>query len=334
MRTHHMHTYSHMRTHARTHAHCRVTASSCFALLQNYSYWIAFALLLSTLNIIFSNWDPFRVPARYSRVHFNVTNNPKLMRFETTDPHPVLVVLDIALTGFFLGEFVIKCIVCPKVHTFFENSLNVIEIVAVFPKVIVLALRYGFPDLANHRQLYLAYYFLTMFEVFRVARLFNFGKHYVGLRILMVTMHASASETFFLVFLMFVGAVVFGVAIYHCEIRSLHTMADMHTGAYWAFNTMTTVGYGDVVPVTFQGRALAIVCSLLGLLITGLAIPIIANSFDRYYSQARLMLMRQRLGCPIDPMYPVDVDADDTELMAKVLSDRMVGLAGFRLQYE
>ena len=47
------------------------------------------------------------------------------------------------------------------------------------------------------------------------------------------------------------------------------------------------------------------------------------------------MLMRQRLGCPIDPMFPVDVDldADNSELIAKVLSER-INFADFRLQHE
>ena len=39
------------------------------------------------------------------------------------------------------------------------------------------------------------------------------------------------------------------------------------TGLYWSFVTMTTVGYGDVVPITFIGRSLSVVWMFFGLMI-------------------------------------------------------------------
>ena len=265
-------------------------------LFQYYSYWIAIALLLSIMSIIFGNWDPMRVPAKVPRLYFNATNNPKLMRFETTDPHPGLVVLDIILVIFFAVEFIVRSVVCPGKVNFFMNILNIVEILAVFPKIAAMVIRYTVVDLAAKPGLYKAFYVLTMFDVFRVLRALKFGKQYLGLRVLIVTLRASALEMFFLVFLMVVGAVVFGVALFFCDIFVTNTVTDMSTGTYWAFTTMSTVGYGDVVPTTLQGRVLAVLCSLAGVLFTGLAVPIIANSFDRYYSQARLIIMRHRLG--------------------------------------
>ena len=225
-----------------------------------------------------------------------MTNNPKLMRFETTDPHPALVVLDIILVIFFAVEFIVRSYVCPSKIKFFLNTLDIVEILAVYPKIFAMLIRYTVADLATKPVLYKAFYVLTMFDVFRVLRALKFGKQYLGLRVLIVTLRASALEMFFLVFLMVIGAVVFGVALFFCEIFVSNTVTDMTRGTYWAFITMTTVGYGDVVPTTLHGRALAVLCSLAGVLFTGLAVPIIANSFDRYYSQARLIIMRHRLG--------------------------------------
>ena len=61
------------------------------------------------------------------------------------------------------------------------------------------------PNLGAYPQFYIAYGLLTTFDIFRVLRALKFGKYYVGLRVLIVTLRASALEMFFLVFLMVVG---------------------------------------------------------------------------------------------------------------------------------
>ena len=51
---------------------------------------------------------------------------------------------------------------------------------------------------------------------------------------------------------------------------------------------MTTVGYGDVYPVSIWGYMVGAVCAMTGMLIAGLPIPIIANNFNLYYTYAKL----------------------------------------------
>ena len=38
---------------------------------------------------------------------------------------------------------------------------------------------------------------------------------------------------------------------------------------WWSFITMTTVGYGDVIPTTHQGRVIGICCAVFGVIIIG-----------------------------------------------------------------
>lgn len=271
-------------------------------LFQCYSYWIGVALIISILLTVLASMETFTDPATHPRIYFNQTNNPKIMIFETRDPKPVIAITDMTLVVFFMIEFIIRAIVCPNKRTFFKNSLNIVEILAVLPKIVALALRHAVTNLASMPALYWCYCILKVFDIFRVVRALKYGKYYVGLRVLIVTLRASALDMIFLGFLIVVGAVMFGVFMYLCEIWATQSMPDMPTGTYWAFITMATVGYGDTYPETMQGRCVAIVCSLAGVLFTGLAVPIIANSFDMYYSKARLMLARHSLGYPIKPV--------------------------------
>ena len=266
---------------------------------QIYSWIFGAILVLAIFVILFSNLDVARVPAKFPRNVINSSTNLKLYRFEKTDPHPALMTVDILILIFFTCEFLLRIYVTPDRGQFFKRFSNIIELLAIIPKWTVLAI--GFiPHYDRYPVLYWTYCYLSISDTFRVMRALKFGRNYVGLKVLFVTLRASATEMFFLLFLMMVGAVVFGVSVYFCEIWHEETFSNMPDGTYWAIITMTTVGYGDMAPKTAQGRVIAVLCALIGVLFTGLSVPIIANSFDQYYSMARLLLMRQRMGFSLD----------------------------------
>ena len=74
-----------------------------------------------------------------------------------------------------------------------------------------------------------------------------------------------------------------GIAIYLVE--SPHEDAQIKTmldAFWWTFATTTTVGYGDVVPVTDLGRTVAMFYMFFGIAIAGIFISIIGT---RYYKR-------------------------------------------------
>jgi potassium voltage-gated channel Shaw-related subfamily C protein len=58
-------------------------------------------------------------------------------------------------------------------------------------------------------------------------------------------------------------------------------------GLWWAIVTITTLGYGDIVPVTPLGRIIGGFCALCGLIFLALPIPIIVSNFTTYYTHAK-----------------------------------------------
>lgn len=68
------------------------------------------------------------------------------------------------------------------------------------------------------------------------------------------------------------------LAVYSVERgASGSTITDFGTALWWAFVTVTTVGYGDFSPVTFQGKIIAVVLMFTGIALIGIVTATLAS---------------------------------------------------------
>ena len=130
-------------------------------------------------------------------------------------------------------------------------------------------------------------------------RLFKLTRHSSGLKILVQTFRASAKELTLLVFFLVLGIVIFASLVYYAERIQANPHNDFQSiplGLWWALVTMTTVGYGDMVPKTYIGMFVGALCALAGVLTIALPVPVIVSNFTMYYShtQARAKLPKKR----------------------------------------
>ncbi len=120
---------------------------------------------------------------------------------------------------------------------------------------------------------------LWVFKFGRILRVFKLLKFIDEARVLGQALRGSARTI--------------GVFLFFVFLLQFQTVA---SGVYWAIVTMTTVGYGDVVPQTELGRLLASVVMLLGFGIIAIPTGILTVSGVRHHQQRSAELVCSSCG--------------------------------------
>lgn len=172
---------------------------------------------------------------------------------------PALRVVEWTITVFFAIEYLLRlaCVERPGIYA--RSFFGVIDLLAILPSFLSLVFP-GSQSLLVIRGL----------RLLRVMRVFKLAGFLGQANLLVVALEASRRKI-----LVFLGAVLLldliaGSAMYLLE-GSEGGFTSIPRAVYWAIVTMTTVGYGDIAPVTIPGQMLAAVVMLLGYAI--LAVP-------------------------------------------------------------
>lgn len=190
-------------------------------------------------------------------------------------------IIESTCTAWFTLEVVIRFAACPSKVGFFKDFNNWVDTTAVIPYYITLTnvLVSMSCDSAKSSAS------LAFLRVFRLIRIFKLTKHSAGLQVLVLTFKASMKGLMLFLVALIVCILLFSSAIYYAEIglpdSQINSIPD---GFWWAVITMTTVGYGDRVPVGVWGRLIGSVCALTGVLTLAIPVPIITENFNKFYA--------------------------------------------------
>ena len=125
---------------------------------------------------------------------------------------------------------------------------------------------------------------LRIFVLFRVLKLLRYTK---SINQFMEVLSNKKFELLTLLFLLFFVVMTAGIAIYVMEEEQNPNIDSLFDALYWALVTISTVGYGDISPVTPQGRSISILVIVLGIAMISFATSVIVSAFSEKLSELK-----------------------------------------------
>ncbi|MCP1420328.1 MULTISPECIES: ion transporter [Pseudomonas] len=164
----------------------------------------------------------------------------------------VLAAIEWGFTVIFLGEYILRLYCSPKPLRYAFSFYGLVDLLAIVPGI--LALYY------SDAQYLLIIRVIRMLRIFRVLKL---GPYLKQAHYLLDALRGSKQKI--LVFLLSVCTLVtvFGTLMYVVE-GPQHGFTSIPKGIYWAIVTLTTVGYGDIVPKTALGQVISSMVMITG----------------------------------------------------------------------
>lgn len=172
-------------------------------------------------------------------------------------------IFEIFSVTIFTIEYLLRLWVC-TINRNFRNSITgrikyiftpfaIIDLLAILPfylpMIIPLDLR-----------------FVRAVRFFRLFRLFKLGRYSKALLLLKKVLKEKKEELILVIFVVFLLLIIFSSLMYFIEKEAQpEAFSSIPEAMWWGIITLTTVGYGDVYPITPLGKILGALIAFLGI---------------------------------------------------------------------
>ena len=205
-----------------------------------------------------------------------------LLPLTVKEVYPAFVVLDKICALIFIIDYLLRWITADyKLEkgnsSFLEYPLTggaVIDLLAILPSFDLLAS--GFRILKVFR-------LLKTFRVFRVFRFFKLFRYSKNIQIILSVIKKQKDALIAVGILAVAYILLLALIIFNIEPQ---TFDDFYEAIYWATVSLTTLGYGDIFPVTPYGRLITMLSAIVGVAIVALPAGILtAGYMEELYSE-------------------------------------------------
>jgi voltage-gated potassium channel len=121
---------------------------------------------------------------------------------------------------------------------------------------------------------------IRILRLFRLLRIFKLGRYSKSLNTITSVLKSTKSELAITGFVAFILLVFSSTIMYYFENEAQpEKFASIGHSFWWAVATLTTVGYGDVFPITTMGKIMSGIIALIGIGFIALPTGIISSAF-------------------------------------------------------
>jgi voltage-gated potassium channel len=190
----------------------------------------------------------------------------------------LLYILEWVFTTLFTIEYTLRLICIKKPMRYIFSPLGIIDLIALIPSYLSFFF-IGAQSLLVFRAL----------RLLRVFRIFKLGHFLTEIHFLTTALKGSIRKISIFLMTVLMLTVILGSIMYLVEQRE-NGFSNIPESIYWAIVTITTVGYGDISPITPMGKFVASVVMLIGYAIIAVPTGILTHDLA--------MLARQKKEIP------------------------------------
>ncbi|XP_034981692.1 potassium voltage-gated channel subfamily G member 2 [Zootoca vivipara] len=212
-----------------------------------------------------------------------------------------IFVLETVCVAWFSFEFVLRSIQAESKCAFLKTPLNIIDILAILPFYISLIIDTastkntdkpggsGGGSGVGNKYLERVGLVLRTLRALRILYVMRLARHSLGLQTLGLTVRRCTREFGLLVLFLCVAMALFSPLVFlaESELGAKHEFTSVPSSYWWAVISMTTVGYGDMVPRSIPGQVVALSSILSGILLMAFPVTSIFHTFSRSYIELK-----------------------------------------------
>ncbi|XP_058021228.1 potassium voltage-gated channel subfamily G member 3 isoform X1 [Ahaetulla prasina] len=203
-------------------------------------------------------------------------------------------IIEAICIGWFTAECIVRFIVSKDKCEFAKRPLNIIDLLAITPYYISVLMTIFTGENSQLQRAGVTLRVLRMMRIFWVIKL---ARHFIGLQTLGLTLKRCYREMVMLLVFVCVAMAIFSALAQLLEHglkigKPNEGYASIPAACWWVIISMTTVGYGDVCPITVPGRILGGICVVSGIVLLALPITFIYHSFVQCYHELKFRSAR------------------------------------------
>ncbi|KAL6108745.1 uncharacterized protein ACO6RY_12026 [Pungitius sinensis] len=212
-----------------------------------------------------------------------------------------LFMVESVCVAWFSLEFLVRFLHAESKLEFVQGPLNIIDVVAILPYYVSLVLDLRDESVEDivagggKSSLDKLGLILRLMRALRVLYVIRLARHSLGLKTLGLTIQRSMTDFGLLLLFVCVAVALFSPLVHLAESELAPNAARMPqlsfssipASYWWSIISVTTVGYGDMVPRSIPGQLVALVSILSGILILSFPSTSIFHTFNRTYNELK-----------------------------------------------
>ncbi|KAM9358380.1 potassium voltage-gated channel subfamily V member 2-like [Symphorus nematophorus] len=204
--------------------------------------------------------------------------------------------VEIITIVFFTFEYLIRLFTTPNIVIFLKSGLNFVDMVAVMPYFVQIVFEAfsdaedvnAQEDLRTMARVSKISHVLKVVKLLRIFRILKLARHSTGMRAFGFTLRQCYQQASCIFLFIAMGIFTFSALLHSAERETEGSpISSIPYAWWWAAVSISTVGYGDVVPVTILGRLVAFGCISFGIILNGMPISFLFNKFSDYYAKLK-----------------------------------------------